>query len=103
MNLLRSFGGIVLGMVMLSTAFVGIASAQQCPTVSNLTRFSAQTGYVRCPVISSTAPISRACSGLRIRKPLVSSGNRGNRWAVLGAGRASTTLEGDGLTLGWPT
>lgn len=49
MKSLRMFGGIVLGVMMLSTAFVGIASAQQYPTVSNLTPFSAQTDYMSLP------------------------------------------------------
>jgi len=37
---------IVLGIVMLSAALSGIASAQQYPVVSNLTPFSASTNYM---------------------------------------------------------
>jgi len=83
MKPLRTLGqGVALDVVMLSMAFVGIASAHQYPTMSNPTPFSAQTGYVRCPVISGTSPTNSACSGLRIRKPLVSSANsRSGRWS----------------------
>jgi hypothetical protein len=43
---MRKFAVIVLGVVMLSAALSGIASAQQYPTVSNLTAFSASTNYM---------------------------------------------------------
>jgi len=43
---MRKLAVIVLGVVMLSAALSGIASAQQYPSVSNLTPFSASTHYM---------------------------------------------------------
>ena len=43
---MRKLAVIVLGVVMLSAALSGIASAQQYPSVSNLTAFSASTNYM---------------------------------------------------------
>ena len=43
---MRKLAVIVLGVVMLSGALSGIASAQQYPSVSNLTPFSASADYM---------------------------------------------------------
>ncbi|MHB8732669.1 MAG: hypothetical protein ACYDAB_12865 [bacterium] len=43
---MRKFAVIVLGVVMLSAALSGIASAQQYPSVSSLTAFSASTNFM---------------------------------------------------------
>lgn len=40
------FAVVVLGVVMLSAALSGIASAQQSPSVSSLTAFSASANYM---------------------------------------------------------
>jgi hypothetical protein len=45
-KIMRKFAVIVLGVVMLSAALSGIASAQQYPSVSSLTAFSASTNYM---------------------------------------------------------
>jgi hypothetical protein len=44
--IMRKLAVIVLGVVMLSAALSGVASAQQYPSVSNLTPFSASTHYM---------------------------------------------------------
>jgi hypothetical protein len=46
MRFLRKTAVIMLGAAMLSTAFMGAASAQQYPNVSNLTPFSAQADFM---------------------------------------------------------
>jgi len=45
-KIMRKLAVIVLGVVMLSAALSGIASAQQYTNVSNLTPFSASTNYM---------------------------------------------------------
>jgi hypothetical protein len=46
MKTMQKLAVIVLGVVMLSATFAGMASAQQVPNVSNLTPFSAETNYM---------------------------------------------------------
>jgi len=46
MNLTQKLAVIVLGVLVFSGAFVGIASAQQYPVVSNLTPFTAETNFM---------------------------------------------------------
>jgi hypothetical protein len=46
MKTMQKLAVIVLGVVMLSATFVGMASAQQAPNVSNLTPFSAESNYM---------------------------------------------------------
>jgi hypothetical protein len=46
MKTMQKLAVIVLGVVMLSATFAGVASAQQYPIVSNLTPFSAETNYM---------------------------------------------------------
>jgi hypothetical protein len=46
MKTLQKLAVIVLGVVMLSATFAGVASAQQAPNVANLTPFSAETNYM---------------------------------------------------------
>ncbi len=46
MKIMRKLAVIVLGVVLLSTAFVGVASAQQNPNVANLIPFSGETKFM---------------------------------------------------------
>jgi hypothetical protein len=47
MNFTQKLAVVVLGVLVLSAvAFVGVASAQQYPTVSNLTPFTAETNFM---------------------------------------------------------
>jgi len=46
MKIMQMLMVIALGVVVLSATFVGIASAQQNPNVSNLTPFSAEANYM---------------------------------------------------------
>ena len=46
MNITQKLAVIVLGVIVLSAAFVGVASAQQYPNVSNLTPFSPETNFM---------------------------------------------------------
>jgi hypothetical protein len=46
MKTIQKLAVIVLGVVLLSATFVGMASAQQYPNVSNLTPYSAETNYM---------------------------------------------------------
>ena len=49
MKIMQKLAIIVLGVALLSTAFVGVASAQQYPNVSNLTPFSPETNFMSLP------------------------------------------------------
>ena len=49
MNIIQKLAVIVLGVIVLSAAFVGVASAQQYPNVSNLTPFSPETNFMSLP------------------------------------------------------
>ncbi len=49
MKTTRKLAVIVLGVVMLSAAYVGVASAQQYPNVANLVPFTAQTSFMSLP------------------------------------------------------
>ena len=49
MKTMQKLAYIVLAVVVFSTVFVGIASAQQYPNVSNLTPFTAETNFMSLP------------------------------------------------------
>jgi len=49
MNIFQKLAVIVLGVLVLSTAFVGVASAQQYPRVINLSPFTAETSFMSLP------------------------------------------------------
>ena len=49
MNIVQKLAVIALGVIVLSAAFVGVASAQQYPNVSNLTPFTAETNFMSLP------------------------------------------------------
>ena len=49
MEFMQKLAVIVLGVALLSTAFVGVASAQQYPRVINLSPFTAETSFMSLP------------------------------------------------------
>lgn len=49
MQTMQKLAVIVLGIVVLSAAFVGVVSAQQYPNVSNLAPFSPETNFMSLP------------------------------------------------------
>jgi hypothetical protein len=49
MKTMQKLAVLVLGVVVLSAVFVGVASAQQFPNVANLTPFTAQTHFMSLP------------------------------------------------------
>lgn len=49
MNIIQKLAVIVLGVIVLSAAFVGVASAQQYPNVAALTPFTAETNFMSLP------------------------------------------------------
>lgn len=49
MKIMQKLAIIVLGVALLSTAFVGVASAQQYPRVTNLIPFTAESNFMSLP------------------------------------------------------
>jgi hypothetical protein len=49
MEIIKKFAVIALGVVLLSTGFVGVASAQQYPNVTSLIPFSPETKFMSLP------------------------------------------------------
>lgn len=49
MKTMQKLAVVVLGVVVLSAVFVGVASAQQFPNVANLTPFSSETNFMSLP------------------------------------------------------
>jgi hypothetical protein len=49
MKIMQKLAITVLGVALLSTAFIGVASAQQYPRVINLSPFTAETNFMSLP------------------------------------------------------
>jgi len=49
MKIMQKLALIVLGVALLSMAFVGVASAQQYPRVTNLIPFTAESSFMSLP------------------------------------------------------
>ena len=49
MKTMQKLAAVVLGVVVLSAVFVGVASAQQFPNVTNLVPFTSQTHFMSLP------------------------------------------------------